>query len=119
MAIILAVDDSPISRQIYSNILSPLHTLQLAENGESAWKEICNKKIDLIITDVNLPGISGLELLDKITSHEKFENIPCILVSGDSDAIIQAKKSGAKLWLLKPINPESLIKATAKLLSKS
>jgi len=113
---ILAVDDSAISRQIYSSVITPHCEVEIAEDAEQAWQKISNSHFDLVISDVNLPGISGLELLKKIKTNKLYSDTPIIIISGDGDGITHAKDVGADLWLLKPVNPESLVCAVKKVL---
>lgn len=118
MLSILAVDDSPISRQIYRSALAPHFNIELAESGEEAWDKIHRSRFDLIITDLNLPEISGLELVNKLRILDQYANIPVIVVSGDGEGIEQIKDANIRSWLLKPVKPKSLVKAVKAVISR-
>jgi DNA-binding NtrC family response regulator len=113
---VLAVDDSPISCQIYNKVLSPYCSIDSVECAEDALIKLAESKNDLVISDVNLPGISGIELLTKIKKQELNSDTQFIIVSADGDSISDAKKCGAMLWIIKPVNSQSLVNAVKKLL---
>lgn len=100
-------------------MLSPYYNVEFAEDGEQAWEKICNKQFDLILSDVNLPRIDGLELIKKVKTLENYSNIPIIIASGDGDGVAQAKEMGINLWLIKPVKPQSLLKAVKALLAQT
>jgi two-component system chemotaxis response regulator CheY len=116
MSNVLAIDDSPISRRIYESVLNQHCNIDLTCDAEEAWQAFTNSHYDLVITDVNLPGMSGLELLAKIRSKQSNNTVPIIVVSADADSIEDAKTLGSCFWLLKPIDPESLLKAVKQIL---
>ena len=119
MPTVLAVDDSSISRQIYQSVLKPHCEIVLVETAEQALEKISSSHFDLIITDVNLPGINGVELVRQLRSSQDYSKTPVIIISGDGDGIKNAKDIGADLWLLKPVSPQSLVKAVITMLNSN
>lgn len=101
---ILIVEDSPIEASIYRKLLGDQYTLEFTHNGESAIKAIDKNTYELIITDVNLPGISGPEMINTIREHHKYQKTAIVVISSDQLGIEQALTAGANAWLLKPIS---------------
>jgi DNA-binding NtrC family response regulator len=105
---ILCIDDDPVYLLVLKTTLARFNsedTLFFADNGEKGLEIFSNHKIDLLITDLNLPGISGLELLKQ--SKKLYSCIEVFLISGLAtlNEAIDAIKSGARDFLLKPLNP--------------
>lgn len=119
MSSILAVDDSPISLQIYEKTISPHYSIELVSSAEEALIKLSSSDYHLIICDVNLPEMSGIEFLQKIRKQSDKESIPFIIISADRDSISKAKNVGTNLWLLKPVAPTSLLCAIRKLLQEA
>ncbi len=111
---ILFVDDSITSRTLGKNVLSSYgFKVQTAENPIKALKMLDKNHFDLIISDIEMPGMSGLEFLLELKSNEMFADIPFIIMSslGDETTIKQAQKLGAKSFIIKSqFNKETLIK---------
>lgn len=116
MSKILIVDDSDVVRQLIKSELEKysLET-ELASNGKEAMQILKNGIFSLIFLDINMPEVDGIEFLSQL----KDEGIktPCVIVSneGDIECTVACKKLGAKGWLPKPINKETLIKVYQKL----
>lgn len=106
---ILAVDDDFASRLLLQKALqADSHQITICESGEKAIELISREKFDLIITDLIMNGISGLELLEEI--NKKDSELSLILLTGHAsiETAIQAVRLGAADYLLKPINVEEL-----------
>lgn len=107
---ILVVDDEPLIIDIISSELQDEgFQVETAESGEEAFEKISNKKIDLIVSDYKMPGISGVQLLHKI--HKNLRKYPpFILVTAYGDTPLEeALNHGAQAVLHKPINYKKLI----------
>jgi DNA-binding response OmpR family regulator len=108
---IMAVDDDPFIRGILENFLRQYFDVTGKSNGQEAmeWLE-AGHEVDLIIADVNMPEMSGYELLQQVRSSGFFRNIPFIILSGakDSDEKIRCLRAGADDYVVKPFNPEEL-----------
>ena len=85
--------------------------LRFALNGQEALDIVNDEIIDLIISDVRMPGMSGLDLLEKLQADEKTKNIPVVILTGDQERTLkrQALDLGAVDLLNKPINKEDLV----------
>jgi YesN/AraC family two-component response regulator len=86
-----------------------------AQTGRQAWEMVCSLEPDLLITDICMPVMSGIDLLEKV--RERFPLMGCIIISGFSDfeyarSAIQLKISD---YLLKPVDPEELKETLAKI----
>ena len=117
---ILLVDDEPGSRDGLSLLLKQEgYQVTAADSGESALELLDKEQIDVMITDLFLPGVSGIELLKRV----KERSLPCsvILITGHASAetAVEAMKEGAFDYITKPINFEKLKVLVAKAAEKS
>ena len=110
---ILLVDDEKQILNSLKRMLSPRgYRVFLAESGEEALSVLAEEKIDLLITDIRMPGMNGFDLL--MTVKEKYPSVIRIVLSGyaEENTVIQIqRKSLAKLYLLKPWKNEELIQS--------
>lgn len=119
----LIVDDSKSMRTVIKNLLVstniPVSFILEAENGLDAINIIRKNKLDMIITDINMPILSGLDMLLKINADAelKAKNIPVIVVSteGSESSVITAVKNGAKGYIRKPFDKEKLAELILKI----
>jgi len=114
---ILIVDDDAAFCRYLHNILSRQnHNVQIAGSGEEALESLDELKPDLVILDLILPDINGLEVLSRINQHRK--KIPVIMLTGygQTSTVVMAMKLGAKDFLNKPFYPAELEAAIAKAL---
>ena len=118
---ILAVDDSATMRRILKNTLSRGGYTDVveAEDGVDAWAKLQGGGFNFIITDWNMPNMSGLELVNAIRESEKFKQIPIIMVTTRSvkDDIVAAMKAGANNYVVKPFTPDTLKEKIASVLA--
>jgi len=107
---ILIVDDEVFFRRLFSEILSEgdLYEIEAVGSGKEALDYLTRKQVDIILTDMVMPEICGLELIRRTRSLEPAPDI--ILATGNAtvESAIQALKSGARDYLIKPCNPEQL-----------
>ncbi|MEI6055925.1 MAG: response regulator [Lentisphaerota bacterium] len=106
--LVLIVDDSPININILFNSLNELYDVTTAKDGESALKSISKNPPDLVLLDVEMPGINGYEVCRRIRANEKTTHIPVIFVtslSGIQDEI-KGLGLGAVDFITKPFNSE-------------
>ncbi|NCN08625.1 MAG: response regulator [Leptospira sp.] len=105
---ILFVDDEPSIRELFEISFSDDYELVLADNGQSAYEICMDQKIDLIITDISLPKLSGVEFIRKLKDSQKF--IPFIIITGNSniDLAIDTFRMGAVDFFLKPFRIDNL-----------
>jgi CheY-like chemotaxis protein len=119
---VLAVDDSPSMLSFYRSICTGLDFgVSTAENGRVAW-EILEENGDhffqLMIVDMNMPEMDGIELTQKIRASDFHKDLPIIMGTSESDKsqVRMAKKSGVNEFIIKPIQPAILEKKIHKLL---
>lgn len=115
---VLAVDDSKTMRDMVSFTLRGAgYTVVEADNGVNALKVLQNTaKVDVIITDVNMPEMDGITLVRRIRSQPQHAGTPVLILTTESD---QSKKdegrsAGATGWIVKPFSPDKLLQIVAK-----
>jgi two-component system alkaline phosphatase synthesis response regulator PhoP len=108
---ILAIDDNIDIRNLLRHVLSKDFDLVMEDSGDSGLKAAVNFKPDLIILDLGLPEMDGLELCERFRKLPDLEHTPIIILSGQTGAEIHAKaySLGADNYLEKPFNAEELI----------
>ena len=109
---ILIVDDFSTMRKIIRNILTQLGFKNIleADDGTTALEILKKEKVDLIISDWNMPKMSGLELLKAVRSDENFKDIPFVMVTAEAqkESILEAIKYKVNQYIVKPFTPETL-----------
>jgi CheY-like chemotaxis protein len=116
--IIFAIDDLPLELAIYKNILGSRYELHISESAPDALKQLEALDVDLILLDIEMPGMSGFELLHQIRLMPKLMNTPVIIVSSYSgdEFVSHAMNQGANDLLPKPVNPRDLLNKIVNLL---
>lgn len=111
---ILIVDDSEVMRKVIRRIVNlsgfEIGMVFEAEHGEEALKVLNDNWIDVVISDINMPVMNGIELLKKIKESDTISDTPVIVVSteGRSERIEEIMKLGAAGFITKPFNPEEI-----------
>ena len=111
---ILIVDDSEIVRRVIKKTLNiaeiPYTNLFQAGNGKEALDILHENWIDLIFTDINMPVMNGVEMVNKLVDDDVLGDLPVVVVSteGSVSRIDQLKKNGVSAYLRKPVTPEQL-----------
>ena len=109
---ILVVDDFATMRRIIKNILRQIGYTNIleADDGSTALAILKKEKVDLVITDWNMPKMSGLELLKAIRSDESLKDIPVMMVTAEAlkENIIEAVKAGVNQYIVKPFTAQTL-----------
>jgi two-component system, chemotaxis family, chemotaxis protein CheY len=109
---ILIVDDDEMTRTLIRRVLTrmKISNLHEATGGEQALQHLAAAPaaIDLIICDWNMPGMSGIELFDRV--HALQPNLPFLMLTGRADAtsVVAAKKAGVPDYIVKPVSPQEL-----------
>lgn len=118
---ILVVDDSVLvllglNKVLLNNDLNAF----IASDAKKAFEILNTEKIDLVVLDLMMPEITGIEVLEHMKSNEITKNIPVIVLSGtqETDIIKESLKKGAAEFLYKPINPDSLVAHIENILRK-
>ena len=116
MSVILVVDDDEAIRDTLYDLLSEQYVCQTAETAEKAFARLEADVYDVVLTDISMPGLSGLELLGRV--RQKYPDTPVIIISGISDQE-HAKgliRLGAFEYLLKPFRLEIVEKSVKRAL---
>ncbi|SRR5260221_14058741 len=118
---ILVVDDSPTVRQQIQLALKDcgFDILEAGDGAEGMSKIAADPDIGLVILDVNMPRMNGLEMLEKVKEAGSYASLLVIMLTseGQQTLIERAKKAGAKGWIVKPFKAELLAAAVRKLLA--
>jgi two-component system chemotaxis response regulator CheY len=116
---IMIVDDSPSLRQVVHIALKGAgYDVIEACDGKNAISQLDGKKINLIISDVNMPVMDGIEMVKEIKQMAQYKFTPIIMLTTESeDNKKQAgKAAGVKAWVVKPFKPDQMLNAVAKLI---
>jgi len=119
MATILAVDDSASMRQMVSFTLKGAgFDVTEASDGSEALKAAQTKKFDLVLSDVNMPVMDGIQLVTELRKLDNYKFVPVLMLTTESsgDKKMEGKKAGATGWIVKPFNPEQLLNTIKKVL---
>ena len=116
---ILVVDDFATMRRIVKNILKQLGYTNFveAQDGKEALKILKSQHIDFIVSDWNMPNMSGLELLKAVRADEALKDIPFLMVTAEAlkENIVEAVKAGVSNYIVKPFTAETLSKKIEKI----
>ena len=116
---IMTVDDSASVRQMVSFTLKQAgYEVIEAVDGKDALQKLNSNKVDMIITDLNMPNLDGIGLIKGARSHPLCRFVPIIMLTTESqDSRKQeGKAAGATGWIVKPFQPEQLISVVKKVL---
>jgi len=109
---ILVVDDFSTMRRIISNVLRQCgyENIVEAEDGTRALEVLESEKIDFVVTDWNMPQMSGLDLLKAIRGSETWKDIPVLMVTAEAlqDNIVAAAQAGVNNYIIKPFDAKTL-----------
>ena len=116
---ILIVDDSATIRQVVGMTLKGAgYEVMEACDGKDALKKLDGKKINLIISDVNMPNMDGISFVKEAKKLASYKFTPVIMLTTESsDSKKQeGQAAGAKAWVVKPFQPDQMLAAVAKLI---
>ncbi len=109
---VLVVDDAMTMRRIVRGLLRELgcQNIREAEDGTAAMEELKRKKADLVISDWNMPNMTGIELLRAIRADESLKDVPVLMVTAEAkkECIIAAVQAGVSNYIVKPFNANTL-----------
>jgi two-component system chemotaxis response regulator CheY len=118
VANILTVDDSPSIRQMIKIVLAPAgHHVIEAGDGAQGLEQAKANRPDLVITDLNMPVMNGLELIRALRNVPSLDGLPIVFVTSESsDAVkLEAKQAGATGWITKPFRQHQLLAVVSEL----
>ena len=117
---VLVVDDFSTMRRIIKNILHDLGFEKIveAEDGSAALNILNSQKIDLVISDWNMPRMTGLELLQSVRSDDKLKDLPFLMVTAESEkkSIVEAVKAKVSQYIVKPFTAATLAEKLEKII---
>jgi len=117
--VIMTVDDSTSVRQMVSFTLQQAgYDVVEAEDGVDALEKLKTKKVDMVITDLNMPNVDGITLIKEFRTIPEYKFVPIILLTTESDGNKkrQGKEAGATGWIIKPFKPDQLLNVIKKVL---
>jgi len=118
--VILTADDSASMRQMVNFTLTGggYEVIESVDGADALEKLGQNSNIQMLVTDLNMPNVDGIELIKQVRSNEKFKFIPIIMLTTESssDKKQAGKNAGATGWIVKPFKPEQLLAVVKKVL---
>eukprot|EP01012_Entosiphon_sulcatum_P050795 TRINITY_DN69735_c0_g1_i1.p2 TRINITY_DN69735_c0_g1~~TRINITY_DN69735_c0_g1_i1.p2 ORF type:complete len:126 (+),score=28.22 TRINITY_DN69735_c0_g1_i1:310-687(+) len=114
---VLTVDDSRTMRDMVSFTLRNAgYEVVEAADGHQALTAIAGNKVDLVITDLNMPVMDGLTLIRRLRSTPAHRTLPILMLTTEADDAKKAegRSAGATGWIVKPFNPEKLVSVVQK-----
>ncbi len=119
----LIVEDSPTMRQLLAFSLRRLNDCRIIEavDGVDALKKLTTERVDLVITDINMPMMDGLKLIALIRGNARTKTLPIIIVTteGAEEDRKRGLALGADAYIPKPVQPSELLEKVASLLETS
>ena len=109
---ILVVDDFSTMRRIVRNLLKELGYVNIdeAEDGAAALSKLKRDKFDFVVSDWNMPNMTGIELLKAIRADEALKHLPVLMITAEArkENIIEAAQAGASGYIVKPFTAATL-----------
>lgn len=109
---ILVVDDFSTMRRIIKNLLREVgfQHIQEADDGNTAWPMLQTGEFDFLVTDWNMPGMPGIDLLKHVRAHPQLKSLPVLMVTAEAkrEQIVEAAQAGVNGYIVKPFTAETL-----------
>lgn len=109
---ILVVDDFPTMRRIVRNLLGELgySNIQEADDGQTALPMLQNGDFEFLVTDWNMPGMTGIDLLKNVRADPKLAKLPVLMVTAEAskEQIVEAAQAGVSGYVIKPFTAATL-----------
>ena len=111
---VLIVDDSAAIRKILHRVLVqaelPLGKVHEANDGQEALNALGANSVGLILSDINMPNMDGIELLSRIKANASLKSVPIIMITteGSQEKVLQALQLGASGYVRKPFTPDQI-----------
>ncbi len=119
---ILVVDDFSTMRRIIKNLLKDLGftNIQEADDGSTALPMLQQAAFDFVVTDWNMPGMQGIDLLRAIRADDKLKHIPVLMVTAEAkkEQIVAAAQAGVNGYVIKPFTAATLKEKLAKIFER-
>lgn len=117
---ILVVDDFQTMRRIIINLLRQLGFTNVVEaaDGKQALEKVKDDKIELVVSDWNMPNMSGMEFLKELRADDEYKSLPFIMVTaeGKKENVIAAVQAGVNNYIVKPFNAATLKEKLVKVI---
>ncbi len=116
---IMTADDSASVRQMINFTLKQAgYDVVEAKDGVDALEKLNDAPVNMLITDLNMPRMDGIELIQKVRAMPSYKFIPIIMLTTESQASkkMEGKAAGATGWIVKPFKPEQLLAVVKKVL---
>ncbi len=117
---VLIVDDFATMRRILKNILKQIGFKNIleADDGTTALDVLDKQLVDLIISDWNMPKMTGLELLKSVRASDRYKKTPFLMVTAEAQKqnVIEAVQAGVSNYVVKPFTAEAISEKLAKIL---
>jgi two-component system chemotaxis response regulator CheY len=118
---ILVIDDDPFFRRLLQLLLSQAgYAVQVAEDALVGGKALLQSEFDLVLCDIDMPHLNGLELLRALRASVETASIQVVFISShmDTETLIEAQELGAAGYLVKPFQPEQLLETVGRCLTE-
>ncbi len=119
---ILVVDDFSTMRRIIRNLLRELGftNVEEADDGSTALPMLRNSHFDFVVTDWNMPGMQGLDLLKAMRANPKLQHLPVLMVTAESkrEQIVEAAQAGVNGYVIKPFTAATLEQKIGKIFER-
>jgi two-component system, chemotaxis family, chemotaxis protein CheY len=119
---ILVVDDSAtVRQQLHALLKAQGFGVNEAEDGEQGLASASAQQVDLLIVDVNMPRMNGIQMVSEIRKLPSYAKTPIFMLTTESTKSVMAlgKTAGATAWIIKPFRPDVLVKGIQRVLSAS
>ena len=120
---VLVVDDSPTMRRMVATSLGSLNRVKSTQAGSGleAIERLAIEPVDLMVLDLNMPDMHGMEVIDFVRNHQAYRDIPIVVLTtkGEESSRTQALAAGATRYLTKPFDPRQLADVVDSLLKAS
>ena len=116
---ILVAEDSPTMRLFITFSLKRIPNVRILEasDGVQAMQKLAQEKVDLILLDINMPLMGGMEVMKRVRQDDKLKSIPVVMLTTESDLREEGTQLGANAFLAKPVRVEELYKTVKQFLS--
>ena len=116
---IMVVDDAKSMRGLISMTLqSAGYDVIEACDGQDALEKIDGQKVNMVISDLNMPNMNGIELIKNLKQNPKYKFLPIVMLTTESEDSKkkEGQAAGAKAWMVKPFKPDTVLKVVGKII---
>ncbi|MFK5915827.1 MAG: response regulator [Woeseiaceae bacterium] len=117
---VLIVDDTPSLRQIIGLVLRKAgYTVVEGADGADGLSKLDGSEFHLIISDINMPNMNGIEMIGEIKKMPEYKDVPIVMLTTEPSSELKSQREalGVKLWMVKPFNPKLMLEAIKKIIT--